>query len=628
MKLAIPCILCFFMTGAVWAQYTSQQGFFTVDQKQGCAPFTLNLSAPTCDGTVGCDVDYEGTGAFQSVLLNSSHTYTAPGTYTITFVRGAQIDNLQVTVDDNVQPQVQIVTCGNNRVSVSVIDNAYDQYVINYNDGTGEFVVAANGTNQHSYSTSGTKTITVRGRNLSSADNCSSISTTVNVQPSLPTPTITELRVIDNSRIRIAFDGQPDIQYRVEIGLNNSGTFQQIKTLLNANVDTIGNLRPDDNVYCFRVKAFDPCSNQTVTSNTICSANADLEILNNENRISWTTLTGPTAIVTERLLITPTNSGTSVTVANASSPYTDTNVTCGTEYCYEITMVYSNGSQSISLPKCGVAISTDTPDRITNVSTVNTGTGMEISWVPEPGFTPDEYSVFKILGGDEDFFRRTRATQAVDSLYTVESPSCYRISYTDVCGNESPSGREACPIILTAMLASNNDIVLAWTSYQGWENGVGDYVINKYDQDGELLVTIPAGTDTTYTDASLDLNNQVYIYQVTAIAADAGLSQSVSNRAEVVKDPNLFYPTSFTPNGDALNDIFNVYGQYITAFEMDIFNRWGELMYTTTDLTRGWDGNFNGTPMPEGTYTFVARITDLAGRNFKKSGSVLLLKKE
>ena len=69
------------------------------------------------------------------------------------------------------------------------------------------------------------------------------------------------------------------------------------------------------------------------------------------------------------------------------------------------------------------------------------------------------------------------------------------------------------------------------------------------------------------------------------------------------------------------------FGQYVVAFEMKIFNRWGELLFTTDDIHGGWDGTFRGNEMPEGTYTFIAHITDRAGRIFKRSGSVLLLRK-
>ena len=60
---------------------------------------------------------------------------------------------------------------------------------------------------------------------------------------------------------------------------------------------------------------------------------------------------------------------------------------------------------------------------------------------------------------------------------------------------------------------------------------------------------------------------------------------------------------------------------------MKIFNRWGELLFATSDISTGWDGTYRGNDMPEGTYTFIANITDRAGRTFKRSGSVLLLRK-
>jgi gliding motility-associated-like protein len=111
------------------------------------------------------------------------------------------------------------------------------------------------------------------------------------------------------------------------------------------------------------------------------------------------------------------------------------------------------------------------------------------------------------------------------------------------------------------------------------------------------------------------------------VANSAGIISSVSNLVTLIKEPNLFYPTAFTPNGDNLNDIFNVFGQFITSFEMKIFNRWGEMMYATDDLDKGWDGLYKGTLMPEGTYVFRASIKDQAGRTFDRSGTIVLLRK-
>jgi gliding motility-associated-like protein len=119
----------------------------------------------------------------------------------------------------------------------------------------------------------------------------------------------------------------------------------------------------------------------------------------------------------------------------------------------------------------------------------------------------------------------------------------------------------------------------------------------------------------------------VYTFIVYAIPSDPAITPASSNPIKIIKEPNVFYPNAFTPNGDDLNDTFNVGGQFIAGFEMKIYNRWGELVFTSDDVNVGWDGSFRGNIMPEGTYVFIAKITDMAGRTIERSGSVLLLKK-
>ena len=187
---------------------------------------------------------------------------------------------------------------------------------------------------------------------------------------------------------------------------------------------------------------------------------------------------------------------------------------------------------------------------------------------------------------------------------------------------------EACPMLLVGKLQSDNTINLIWNAYVGWKNGVHHYVVEKFGETGQLLLSVNTGNTTTYLDDTQDLNNQSALYRITAIPNQAGVRPSSSNSITIIKEPNLFYPTAFTPNNDGLNDVFNVFGQFITTFEMRIFNRWGEMMYSTDDLEKGWDGHFKGTLMPEGTYVFRANITDQAGRTFERSGTILLLKKD
>lgn len=91
--------------------------------------------------------------------------------------------------------------------------------------------------------------------------------------------------------------------------------------------------------------------------------------------------------------------------------------------------------------------------------------------------------------------------------------------------------------------------------------------------------------------------------------------------------PDLFVPTGFTPNGDGKNDVLKPVGVGIAQLQQfRIFNRWGQLVFSTTELGKGWDGTFNGIKQPAGTYVFEAIGTDQLGNRIYKKGTVVLIR--
>jgi gliding motility-associated-like protein len=89
----------------------------------------------------------------------------------------------------------------------------------------------------------------------------------------------------------------------------------------------------------------------------------------------------------------------------------------------------------------------------------------------------------------------------------------------------------------------------------------------------------------------------------------------------------VFIPNAFTPNGDNLNDRFLalVYGR-VESFRLEVYNRFGELVYATSDPRQGWDGNFKGKQSPGGNFVWVCRY-QLAGENpVTKKGTVMLIR--
>ena len=92
----------------------------------------------------------------------------------------------------------------------------------------------------------------------------------------------------------------------------------------------------------------------------------------------------------------------------------------------------------------------------------------------------------------------------------------------------------------------------------------------------------------------------------------------------------LDIPNVFSPNGDGVNDYFfprQFLAKGLTTFSMNIYNRWGQLIFTTTALDgRGWDGKFNSESQPEGVYVYVIDATFKDGQKEHHQGNVTLLR--
>ena len=112
--------------------------------------------------------------------------------------------------------------------------------------------------------------------------------------------------------------------YKLQIA-TNSTNFQQLQDVYNVTNTVVSNLRTDDNFYCFRLGAFDPCNNITVYSNVICSSNFDVTPQSDLNRLTW--VTSSTGVA--NYAISKTGSAPLSAVATDSS-LDDTNVICGT----------------------------------------------------------------------------------------------------------------------------------------------------------------------------------------------------------------------------------------------------------------------------------------------------------
>ncbi len=90
----------------------------------------------------------------------------------------------------------------------------------------------------------------------------------------------------------------------------------------------------------------------------------------------------------------------------------------------------------------------------------------------------------------------------------------------------------------------------------------------------------------------------------------------------VNKVVHIFVPSAFTPNGDGLNDYFEVTTVLITKFHIDIFDRWGKLVYSSDDMAFKWYDN----TLTENAYTYRIDAVEWSGSKVRKSGTVTVIR--
>ena len=116
-------------------------------------------------------------------------------------------------------------------------------------------------------------------------------------------------------------------------------------------------------------------------------------------------------------------------------------------------------------------------------------------------------------------------------------------------------------------------------------------------------------------------------YEVCLDALDpAGCVNKICQPVSAIIVPKFDIPNAFSPNGDGINDIFKPRGFGISQFDMRIYNRWGQLVFESNDISQGWDGRFRGVLQPVDVYAYVVTISFSDGTSDTRTGSVTLLR--
>lgn len=213
-----------------------------------------------------------------------------------------------------------------------------------------------------------------------------------------------------------------------------------------------------------------------------------------------------------------------------------------------------------------------------------------------------------------------------------ERPVYFKITTTDVCGIEHVASNVVRTMFLKAHPGEQLYNNLDWVSYEGWSGFSNLYLIKTPTHYADTMIEeLNPLSNFTQDDVShWNETDGYFTYRLMAIEDNTnpyGFQDTVfSNVAYVQQWPRLFVPQAFSPEG--FNKRWCIFGVFVdrAMYLLQIFNRWGELMFETSSLEDCWDGINDNKPAPPGAYIYQILMIFPDGTRFKKNGSVVLIR--
>lgn len=200
---------------------------------------------------------------------------------------------------------------------------------------------------------------------------------------------------------------------------------------------------------------------------------------------------------------------------------------------------------------------------------------------------------------------------------TINNPITFTVEVTETVNPELTCS-ETLPVFVDTLISPHVNLV--GNIYAEW----GDEVTLEPNVTGNDYLWSPSEglSCITCLNPTVDVK-QTTTYTLTVTTPDCGISK---DSITIFIDGILYVPNSFTPNGDGINDIFYAYGQDIVEFNLQIFDRWGELLFEANDIDEGWNGYYKDILAKTETYVWKIKYKDIRGNPGKLYGTVSLIR--
>jgi len=623
--------------------------FTFIGDSVGCAPFRVRVNSCAVGNAI---ISYNfrwrpGAPASDYNIIpnnirDTSVVYETPGTYIIEQFRGGT-RRQQRTVrvfDINTLPSFALSTCFDTLL-ISLSDTQFSRFQIDYGNGEIDIIDRGDTLIRKPYNistNSATFNVSVKGL-VPSTCNQTPVQRNMTLYKRYPVPDIAQIVVEEsngNYTAGVRMKAYADIKYALYE--RKSGDQFRLRDTREEDDDTQiswGILQTKRNGFCYKIALISGCGD-TTWSTVVCDMPLTAVGGNQRIQLTWPRHRSD-SLQSIRLF------RDNVFLGNmdvSDSTFTDeAGLRCGFAYCYRLVGTYVNTQiesplvqvSTVSDTVCAFATSTEQPTAVIFATASVEKNVIQLSWQRPIGYSPATYTISKAFKNQNySLLANTTATILTDSLSKPnEGVHCYKIMYTDVCGNESAVSNPICPVFLQVEVNDNRPLlkVFSWTPMQGWANGVRNYFLQYLTPNAAPYREENAGQGLALSQPERDTLYQRLRVRLASIAIDFPLiDTSFSNEVEILQPHRADFPQAFSPNNDLLNDQFKGFIHHFKSFELVVFNRWGQEVFRSENKYEGWDGTFQGQACPGGIYAWNLKGEDESGKKVKKAGTINLLR--
>lgn len=315
---------------------------------------------------------------------------------------------------------------------------------------------------------------------------------------------------------------------------------------------------------------------------------------------------------------------------------------CDQTYCYFVEAVHKNKIyRSRSNETCGKPLY-GKPDgtALVTLVTVANDSFPTVYWKSDYAYNPGSSFILEKSGsglpGTFQAVKQVKGLSAADQSADAHLASYYyRVAYRDHCGFTDAAGTASNSIFLRGIPGTRR-VKIEWNQYGYWYSGVKEYKLQLKQRNGKYKDWLTKPSMVTQKD-SIDLESfglDSICFRVVAYKDSISRDSSISNSVCFVPASYVWVPSGFTPNQSGLNDVFRPTLGYVLGnhrnpalrYEFRIFNRWGQMIFSTNNPADGWDGSFMQRECPVGLYIYEVKAIGFDGIPHQKKGTVYLLR--